>query len=122
MITKQDVAEAYLAQEAAKRGLSSEELGTHTYADSPDPNLAAKALVLASIMFGWECENPAPRNHYWSCWVKSGLPVLLHKGAVTKMENDGTFRIVGFMEDYRDDGVSPEGYCSICSFQREGEI
>ena len=121
MVTKQDVAKAYLAQEAAKRGLSSWELGTHSYADSPHPLLARKGLDFASIMFAWECENPAPRNHYWSCWVKSGFPVLLHKGVVTIREQDGTIRIQSFKQDFRDDGVSPEGYCSICSFQREEE-
>lgn len=81
MITKEQVAEAYLAQEKAKKDVPSGFLSGRTpyYCSSPVEPFATIALILQAVMFGWECENPAPLGKYWSCNGITGEPVLMER-------------------------------------------
>ena len=85
MVTKEQVAEAYLRQEYLKKTcgpnggrIPSEILSGPGgyYATSPIEPFAVAALELLHIMFGWECENPAPKGKYWTCMVETGMPAL----------------------------------------------
>lgn len=87
-VAAEQVADAYLAQEAAKKIAASRNLplagATNYYASSPCEELADAALMFMHLMFCWECDNPAPRGKYWTCICENGMPVLADLAEVPK--------------------------------------
>lgn len=96
-------------------------LGSRYYCQSTFPPLAEAALLFFHVEFGWECENPAPRNHCWVCQTVTGLPVLARKAAVARVDDEGRPVIQGFTEDYREEGCDLRGplVCDECRAQED---
>jgi len=82
MVTKEQLEYWYRRQEEEKAklpmGIS---LGAYSYADSAHEPFATCALILAHLMFCWECENPDLGKRNWTFTIPNGLLCLPREAA-----------------------------------------